>query len=142
MTSQRTLFDLIGTLARKRYAMAERRFARLGLNHSEARLLHALHKMGGKGSQEQMTSQVQIDRTNVGRALKSLEAKQLIHRLRDESDKRSNLVSITARGELLVGEIGLIGQEMAQALFSSLTESEVAAATRILSKVADLEVDR
>ena len=33
------LFDAIGVLARRRYQTAERHFARLGLNHSEARLL-------------------------------------------------------------------------------------------------------
>ena len=135
MNSYNVLFDLIGTLARERYVMAERHFARLGLNHSEARLLNLLYREGGTASQETLSGKVYIDRSNVGRALKSLEDRRFILRVKDVSDKRSNVVSITDEGERMVVEIQKVGQVMAESFFGDLSQDQAAEVVRLLSSV-------
>ncbi len=136
MNPYHSLLDLVGTLARKRFVMAERYFAKIGLNHTEARMLNLLSRAGGTATQEALANQVFIDRSNVGRALKALESEQYILRCKDAADKRSNLVTITPKGEELVVEIQKIGVEMAQSFFGELTESEAETIIKMLSPAA------
>ncbi len=100
-----TLFDLIGVLARRRYQIAERYFSALGLNHTEARLLTLLGREGGTATQETLSNLIFVDRSNVGRALQRLEQGGYIERRKDDVDKRTNLVQITAKGHRTVGEL-------------------------------------
>src|SRR5690242_2724511 len=100
-----TLFDLIGVLARQRYQIAERYFSTLGLNHTEARLLNLLDKENGAATQDALSNRLFVDRSNAGRALKSLEHEGYIERSQIDTDKRTILVQITARGRETVGEI-------------------------------------
>lgn len=139
MNPYHSLLDLVGTLARKRFTMAERYFARLGLNHTEARMLNLLSRAGGTATQETLANQVFIDRSNVGRALKALEDGQYVLRCKDPSDKRSNVVTITPKGEELVVEIQKIGLEMAQSFFGDLSETDAQEIVRLLSPAAKSE---
>ncbi len=141
MSSFQTLFDLIGELARRRYQAAERSFARLGLNHTEARLLALLHQSQGSGSQDELSAMLYVDRSNAGRALQRLEHQGYILRRKDESDKRANLIVITQKGQTAVGEIGKLRRQIVREFFGSLTEAEAAVATELLRKALITQVD-
>ncbi len=129
-----TLFDMIGVLARRRYQAAERSFSSLGLNHTEARLLSLLRQAGSAVTQEALSGQIHVDRTNAGRALKRLEQDGYVARRRDESDKRTNFVQITAKGRLAATEIAKLKKKMAQSFFGDLTEEEAGAIAKRLEK--------
>ena len=118
------LFDLIGELARRRYQAAERSFAILGLNHTEARLLTLLDRAGGAESQEVLSGMIFVDRSNAGRALKGLETGGLIERRKDVNDKRTNIVSITVKGRASVIEISRLRCEMAKGFFGEMKTNE------------------
>lgn len=129
-----TLFDLIGTLARRRYLTAERRFSALGLNHTEARLLTLLKEAGGEITQDDLSQQLIIDRSNAGRALKCLEETGYISRHKTASDKRTNLVKISDQGRKAAADIAAIKIDMAQAFFGELSEEEAGTIVSLLAK--------
>lgn len=118
------LFEMVGALSRKRYQLAERSFAKLGLNHTEARLLRLLQQQGGDAAQESLSQMIHIDRSNVGRALKRLELEGYMERRKDPIDKRAYFVSITDKGRATVVEIESLGREMAASFFGDLTEEQ------------------
>lgn len=134
MDSFLTLFDLIGELARRRYQAAERYFSVLGLNHTEARLLTLLGREGGTSTQDALSNLIFVDRSNAGRALKHLEQAGHIERRKDDADKRTNLVQITAKGQTTIADISKIRKEMAQGFFGELKEDEAGSIVDLLSK--------
>ncbi|PKL77198.1 MAG: hypothetical protein CVV27_06360 [Candidatus Melainabacteria bacterium HGW-Melainabacteria-1] len=134
MSQFATLFDLIGDLARRRYQAAEREFAVLGLNHTEARLLNLLHRAGGTAHQESLSNSLNVDRTNASRALKSLEQKGYLGRQQDAADKRAKRVQITAQGQQAVTEIAKLKHQMVENFFGELTEAEAERVVTLLSK--------
>lgn len=129
-----TLFDLLGELARRRYQAAEQGFAILRLNHTEARLLTLLGQAGGVATQEALANRMFVDRSNAGRALQHLERAGHIERRKDDADKRTNLVQITAQGQATVAEISRIRSEMARSFFGALNEDEAGVTVELLSK--------
>ncbi len=129
-----TLFDVIGELARRRYQAAERCFAALGLNHTEARLLTLLGQQGGTATQDTLSNLMFVDRSNAGRALSHLEQAGHIERRKDDADKRTKLVQITAKGQSTVADIAKLRREMAHSFFGDLTEDEAGSIVDLLSK--------
>ena len=129
-----TLFDLIGVLARRRYREAEQHFSTVGLNHTEARLLTLLQQQKGSATQETLSGLIFVDRSNVGRALKSLENAGYVERHKDATDKRANLVRLTAKGRKTVAEISRLKRKMAQNFFGALSEDEAGQIVDLLRK--------
>lgn len=136
------LFDLIGVLARRRYQTGERCFASLGLNHSEARILGVLSKQKGAAAQETISNMLYIDRSNAGRALKSLEHAGYIRRRKDAADKRANFVEITAKGRKAVARISKMRKEMARGFFGDLKEKDATMIAERLNKALEREALR
>jgi DNA-binding MarR family transcriptional regulator len=133
-SSRHDLFDLIGVLARRRYQTAERSYAPLGLNHTEARLLRMLDDEAGPSTQDALSRRLSVDRTNAGRAFKRLEQGGYVSRRKDDDDSRANLVDITAKGRAAAAEIRRLGDEMALSFFGDLTERDAATILRLLRK--------
>jgi len=126
MDSITALFDLVGALARRRYQIAERYFSMLGLNHTEARLLTLLSQEGGTATQDRLSGLLFVDRSNAGRALKRLEREHYVVRKKDDSDKRTNLVEIDAKGRAAVDEISKLKKEMVKEFFGDLSKHDAA----------------
>ena len=134
MNNRLELFELIGVLARRRFQAAERAFAPIGLNHTEARLLTILDLESGEATQDALSNSLTIDRSNAGRALKRLEQRGYIARRRDDTDSRTNLVHLTDAGADAVEEVSKLRREVASDFFSDLTEADAGAITDLLEK--------
>lgn len=132
MSATLELFDLIGELARQRRLLAERTFAAVGLNHTEARLLTLLGKTDGASPQEALCNQLSVDRTNAGRALDRLAQAGLVERRRDPEDKRARTVHITRAGRRRVDEIAALRKSMADDFLGGLSQQEAAGVVRLL----------
>ena len=141
MNNFTTLFDLIVVLARRRFQTAERYFSTLGLNHTEARLLTLLHNQNGPATQDALSNLLFVDRSNAGRAFKSLEHEGYIERFQNDTDKRTNLVQITARGRETVTEILKLKEKMVQNFFGDLNEEEAGQIITLLRKANPNEQD-
>jgi DNA-binding MarR family transcriptional regulator len=133
-SSRVELFEVIGALARRRYQAAERSYAALGLNHTEARLLAMLADGGGAVTQDALSRRLFVDRSNAGRAFKRLEQAGYIGRRKDDADNRTNVVDITPNGRDAAAEIKRLSDEMARTFFGDLTESDAATVVRLLRK--------
>lgn len=139
MSNRQELFDLIGALGRRRYQVGEQAFSSLGLNHTEARLLTILDRESGEATQDALSSSLFVDRSNAGRALKSLEQRRYVSRHKDEADSRTNLVQLTAAGAEAVTEVARLRKELARSFFSALTEAEAGEIVDLLGKAFDRE---
>ena len=128
------LFELIGTLARRRYQAAERGYASLGLNHTEARLLKMLNEEGGAATQDALSRRLTVDRSNAGRAFKRLEHAGYVGRRKDATDNRTNLVDITSEGRQAAAEVRRRGDDMARSFFGDLSEDDAATIVTLLHK--------
>ena len=132
----RRLFERIGILARERYHAAERQFATIGLNHTEARLLVLLDQAGGKSAQDALSSQLMIDRSNAGRALKKLEAAGFIGRMRSQTDRRGYDVTMTDAGRHILTDINRLREMIIGDLLGNLTLEEARQAAMLLDKAS------
>jgi MarR family transcriptional regulator, transcriptional regulator for hemolysin len=132
MSNYSILFDLIGVLARRRYQTGERHFAALGLNHTEARLLTLLDQEKGEATQDRLSSMLFVDRSNAGRALKSIEQRGFVSRQTDEVDKRTKFVRITAKGLATVAKISELRTQMAESFFGELSEEQAGVIANLL----------
>ena len=133
------LFELIGAFARRRYQAAERSYASLGLNHTEARLLGMLAGEGGAATQDALSRRLFVDRSNAGRAFKRLEQAGYVGRRKDDADNRTNLVDITAKGRKAAADVARLSSEMARTFFGDLTEADAAPIVTLLRKAFDRE---
>ena len=131
------LFEVLGALARRRYQAAERAYAPLGLNHTEARLLKMLADEGGATTQDALSRRLHVDRSNAGRAFKRLEQAGHVTRRKADADNRTNLVAITAGGRDAAAEVRRLGDELAAGFFADLTQAEAAAAVSLLRKALE-----
>jgi DNA-binding MarR family transcriptional regulator len=135
MSPRLDLFELIGALARRRYQTAERSYAPLGLNHTEARLLKMLDDEAGATTQDALSRRLFVDRSNAGRAFKRLEQAGYVGRRKDDADSRSNLVDITPKGRKAAADVNRLSDEMARSFFGDLTDADAATVVALLRKV-------
>lgn len=133
------LFDLIGVLARQRYQTADRCFAAVGLNHTEARLLTLLRQANDVASQTTLANGLFVDRTNAGRALKRLEQDGYIRRRGDSDDKRMNFVEMTAKGRKAVVEIEKLRKKIVRGFFGEMSKDDAGTVVELLRKAISNE---
>jgi DNA-binding MarR family transcriptional regulator len=134
MSHRLELFELIGAFARRRYQAADRSYASMGLNHTEARLLKMLDNEGGVATQDALSRRIFVDRSNAGRAFKRLEQAGYIGRRKDDLDNRTNFVDITPKGREAAAEVNRLSNEMARTFFGDLTEADAATIATLLRK--------
>jgi DNA-binding MarR family transcriptional regulator len=131
-----SLFDLVGVLARRRFQIGERYFSTVGLNHTEARLLTLLQQADGTATQDALSNKLFLDRSNAGRAVKSLEQEGYVERSKHDADRRTNLVQITPKGREAVARIAALKPTMACELFGNLTDDEAAQVLGLLGQTS------
>lgn len=127
------LFELLGELARARYSLAEQGYAPLGLNHTEARVVHLLSQAAI--AQDQLSARFMVDRSNVGRAVKSLEQQGLVVRQANPADKRTSLLALSASGQQLALQLGGTKQQIMAQFFQGLEPDEASVVYGLLKKI-------
>jgi len=129
------LFELIGVLGRKRYMFAAPYLVSSGFSPTEARLLTLIINHGGPISQDELSSKIHLDRTNVGRGLKKLEQQGYVTRLRDEKDRRANFVTATPNAKKEASKIHKIRIQAADDFLGHLNSADVNSLTNSIKKV-------
>lgn len=126
-------FDMITELAHLRYSIAEKKLKSLAINHTEARILSFLSKNNGC-RQDELSASFFIDRSNVGRSLKSLESKGYIRRKRDDGDLRSFQVYITSRGKPKVKQVKAVRISIVKELCKKLSKEDAGRVVKIVNE--------
>ncbi|MCD6239856.1 MAG: MarR family transcriptional regulator [Thermotogae bacterium] len=75
----------------------------LGLNKSQIMVFSLLHR--GKKGLKEISEQSHISKGMLSVAVQSLVEKGYVQRVEDKNDRRRNILTVTSRGEKLIGEI-------------------------------------
>ena len=105
------------------------------MNHTEARILSLVNQHLGKVSQDEIGQRMTIDRSNVGRAVKSLESREFVRRCRSEEDRRAFIIELTESGREQVTKIAEIKSQIVEAFFNDMTEDEASVIYGLIKKL-------
>lgn len=108
----------------------------VGLNLSEVNLLVIVLESGPM-SQTQLAERYGIGRARAGAVVDRLEAKGLLNRVPDESDRRVWLVESTPLTSKLVKQINKIDAQIRSELRAGLSDSDRIHLARTLAKIAE-----
>jgi len=135
MNEEEDIFVFFHSIMKKVRTLADRELFSLGINHTEMRVLMFMYLYFEKGcNQEELISKLEVDRTNVGRALKKLEQCNYIDRLRNDIDRRTNKVFLTEEGESIREQLMDIRKRLHSSITSVLTRDELTTLLALLHK--------
>jgi len=96
--SENGIYFYIRGIIKNTHKIADMELIHLGLGHVEGRVLLMIYQCKTGCSQEELSSKFDIDRSNVGRALKRLESLRYIEKKKDEEDGRAFKIYLTEKG--------------------------------------------
>jgi len=88
------------------------------------------------GSQQQIARRLGIDRTSMVELVDDLEAKQLVARRPDTTDRRRKLVELTAKGRTTLRRATSASDQAEQQLLAGLDEDEADQLRSLLRRIA------
>ena len=106
----------------------------LGMSHAEMRLLIMIYHSDGC-SQDELVSSLEVDRSNVGRALKKLERMNYIKRSRDTNDARAFRVFLTEKGWAVRDRLSRIRNILRATFTMGIDEQQIDTLTILLEKI-------
>lgn len=109
--------------AREIRCLYDQRFAELDLNLSQASLLAYAQEFGAH-TQTALAERMGLGRAATGTVIDQLEARNLLQRTPDPTDRRVWLIAITADGESLVERISAIDNVVRDQLRTGITRKE------------------
>ncbi|WP_297834450.1 MarR family winged helix-turn-helix transcriptional regulator [Pseudomonas sp.] len=105
-----------------------------GVTSSQFKVLIIVGQFGSDTPVE-LCRHLSLDSGSMTRMLDRLEQKELIVRVRSETDRRQVHLALTAEGQKLSGLLPMIGADAMNDLFSALDNVEVKSLEQILTKV-------
>jgi DNA-binding MarR family transcriptional regulator len=133
-----------GFLLARLGAESRRRWARLlserGLTPYHFGVLMALDQ-DGETHQQRLSTAIGVDPRNAVPIFDTLEARKLITRTSDQTDRRKRTVAITAAGRATVEELRRTGAMLDHDLLAGLTDNQRTTLHRLLLKVFDTTLD-
>ena len=144
---------LLNHLARLIRMRSEAELAPLGLRPRHLVALTVLRENGGVAGQQDLATELQIDRTNLVGLLNELEAEGLILRRRAAADRRRHIVELTAEGgerlvaaEAAIGAaedeiLGALSDRQREQLFELLQQASAGRAPDCAAAAAEREPD-
>jgi DNA-binding MarR family transcriptional regulator len=127
--------SLLHQLARDVTTQLDRRLAPLGITTQQAALLH--NAASGGASPSQLMEAVGTDTAGMSKLLDRLEAKGLIERRPNPSDRRSVMIEPTERGLALVPALTPVFSQVARQLFDGFSDNEVENLTSSLRRMGE-----
>jgi len=86
-------------------------------------------------SAKQVCSQTNLEKMPASRAISKMLARELIFKTLDDKDKRSSLLKLTHKGELLYQEIAPLAVQKEQELLSVFDSKELSQLSSLLNKL-------
>lgn len=107
------------------------------ISYPEMRILIILYnKTGDSCTQEEIAQILEIDRSNIGRAILKLEHKKLVYREKDEADARVSHVYLTENGEKLKALVFKSNRKLMKLFGEKLSAMEIVQLSLLLEKTA------
>jgi DNA-binding MarR family transcriptional regulator len=127
---------LSGQVARKAERLVAEALTREGLRRQHFAVMTSLSEQG-PASQSTLGRRLWIDRSDLHSILNELERDGLVERIRDERDRRRNVVALTPRGRTALKRLDKRVDAAQNALLEPLSAIERRELRRLLKKVAD-----
>ncbi|WP_176594839.1 MarR family winged helix-turn-helix transcriptional regulator [Sphingobium sp. EM0848] len=108
--------------------------ALFGINIPEWRVIAWVAEQGSI-TQHHICAQTRMDKVTVSRAAIALTERGLLQRLPNPEDRRSHLLALTAKGQLLHAAIAPKALELESRVFSHFSEAEVDAFLSMLRRI-------
>ncbi len=108
--------------------------AEAGMRRHHFAVLTALAEQGAT-SQAELGRRLWIDRSDLHAVLNELEGRALVARVRDEADRRRNLVELTPAGEAVLRDLDVRVDAAQDALLAPLSAAERAQLVALLARV-------
>lgn len=131
MCDQELLLSLLQGIIKNMRKVLDQEIAAWGIGHAEMRLLMVLFS-GAEIRQEELTSRIEVDRSNVGRALKKLEALGYIRRTKAPDDNRSYMVVLTEAGRDLKTPLLKIKGDLEETIGMGVSDEDMAVLISLL----------
>ncbi len=106
------------------------------VSYAQYGLLFGLAGMGERSARE-LADHTDLSAGTVAQMLEHLEAAGLVKRTRSEDDRRVVLTALTEQGAAVIAERQAQMEPRWRAALEDLTESDLAAAARVLNRLAD-----
>jgi MarR family transcriptional regulator, lower aerobic nicotinate degradation pathway regulator len=132
----RRVRELPSWLVNQAALQAQRLVAEAGVRRHHFAVLAALEE-GGAASQAALGRRVWMDRSDLHAVLNELEGEGLVARVRDERDRRRNLVRLTPVGAERLLDLQWRTEEAQDALLEPLSPDERAELSRLLRRLVD-----
>ena len=117
-------------------AIISKELQEFGLGSGQYPPLLRLYQQDGI-SQEELAKRLLVDKATITRAIKKLEAENLVYRIRDEKDKRCYKVYVTEKALDIKEEVFKKIHVWDETLKQSLTKEEEAQMIYLLQKITD-----
>lgn len=92
-------------------------------------------------SQNDLAASMVLKKSAVTALVKELEARGLLDRVRQDSDRRLNALTLTDRGQALVARVRVMSEAVNERLLDGIPEADCATFFRVLGTVIDRLVD-
>ena len=112
--------------------------SRYGMLRTEWRVLFHLGRYGQMTAKE-ISMRSRIHKTKISRAVRKLGARRFLSRTRDEQDRRSEHLALTAAGLAAYRDLRLVAQEYDARMAAQFTTGEVALLRMMLKRLAGME---
>ena len=127
---------LSGTVARKAQRLVTDELAKEGARRQHFTVLTSLAEQG-PASQAALGRRLWIDRSDLHAVLNELEHDGLVKRVRDEGDRRRNIVAITRRGTTVLARLDARVDAAQSALLEPLSATDRQELRRLLERLVD-----
>jgi DNA-binding MarR family transcriptional regulator len=112
------------------------RIAPLGLTPPHVGVLAAIARQPGR-SQQAIADEFGVPPSRMVALIDELEARGLVERRRDDSDRRVHLLHLSDAGGKTLGEVAALGQDAERELLTALTVTERRELAERLTRIAD-----
>jgi len=129
--------ELVHNTPRAWRAALDLRLKPFGMSQSRWRVLLILALSGGSTNQTALAKRLSIEPASLVALLDRLEQEELLQRLPDPNDRRSKLVSLTAKGKKKADKIHKIAMDFRDELLADVPVRDLEACIRALSKISE-----
>ncbi|WP_375452098.1 MarR family winged helix-turn-helix transcriptional regulator [uncultured Devosia sp.] len=117
------------------------RLKKMGLTSARVRVLLLLSQSGKLMSQASIAEHLRVEPPTAVRVLDGLETLGHINRLADPADRRLKMIALTASGDALAEQAGILIARLEAALLEGLDKQDIAATERVLTALRSKMVD-
>ena len=129
------VFFTLHSINKKMRKIADNELQVFGFTNTEMRLLNMIYFYDADGcTQDEFVSKIEIDRSNVGRALKKLENLGYIRREKDEEDQRAFRVFLTEKGWSIKDDLIGIRENIKRMFATGMSSKDFNDLTKLLQR--------